>query len=209
MTAEQTQSTPQVDSRAYRNTIGLFASGVTVITTRLGEVIHGMTANAVSSVSLDPTLLLVCLDRRTRMHDLIQQAGAFAVNILSTEQEHLSGHFAGRSKDGPPPDGLHFVHGADGADDDGGVPTIAGCVAAIRCRVEAAYPGGDHTILLGRVTELRPGAPDRQPLIWFGGRYRHLAAPVSAEHADPEPWWEDQVQAYYREWDVTAAASKE
>lgn len=200
MTAEQT---PQVDSRAYRNTIGLFASGVTVVTTRLGEIIHGMTANAVSSVSLDPTLLLVCLDRRTRMHDLIQQAGAFAVNILATDQEHLSGHFAGRSKDGPPPAGLHFVYGTDGTD-DGSVPTIAGGVAAIRCQVEAAYPGGDHTILLGRVTELRPGAADTQPLIWFGGRYRHLGAPTGTERTEPEPWWEDQVQAYYREWDVPA-----
>lgn len=209
MTAEHARSTPQIDSRTYRNTIGLFASGVTVITTRLGEVIHGMTANAVSSVSLDPTLLLICLDRRTRMHDLIQEAGAFAVNILSEEQEHLSGHFAGRSKDGPPPPDLHFLYGPDGTADDGGVPTIAGTVTAIRCQVEAAYPGGDHTILLGRVTELRPGTPGRQPLVWFGGRYRHLAPPVSAEQTDPEPWWEDQVQAYYREWDVTMATSKE
>jgi flavin reductase (DIM6/NTAB) family NADH-FMN oxidoreductase RutF len=200
MTAEQT---PQVDSRAYRNTIGLFASGVTVVTTRLGEIIHGMTANAISSVSLDPTLLLICLDRRTRMHDLIQQAGVFAVNILATDQEHLSGHFAGRSKDGPPPAGLHFVYGTDGTD-DGGAPTIAGSVAAIRCQVEAVYLGGDHTILLGRVTELRPGAADAQPLIWYGGRYRHLTAAVSTERTEPEPWWEDQVQAYYREWDAPA-----
>lgn len=204
MAAEQS---PQVDSRTYRNTIGLFASGVTIITTRLGAVVHGMTANAVSSVSLDPTLLLVCLDRRTRMHDLIQQAGAFAVNILATDQEHLSGHFAGRSKDGPPPPDLQFVYGRDDAD-AGGVPTIAGSIAAIRCQVEAAYPGGDHTILLGRVTELRPGTTDAQPLIWFSGRYRHLAAPISAGHTDPEPWWEDQVQAYYREWEVRAPQNK-
>src|SRR6187397_23728 len=97
---------PPVDARAYRNTIGLFASGVTVITTRLGEMVHGMTANAVSSVSLDPTLLLVCIDRRARMHDLIVQAGAFAVNIPAADQEALSRHFAGRGKDGPPPANL-------------------------------------------------------------------------------------------------------
>jgi flavin reductase (DIM6/NTAB) family NADH-FMN oxidoreductase RutF len=183
MTAEQS---PQVDSRSYRNTIGLFASGVTIITTRLGEVVHGMTANAVSSVSLDPTLLLVCLDRRTRMHDLVQQAGLFAVNVLAADQEHLSVHFAGRGKDGPPPPDLRFVYGSDDTD-DGSVPTIAGSVTAIRCQVEAAYPGGDHTIVLGRVIELRTGAADAQPLIWFGGHYRQLAVPVVPEDNELGP----------------------
>src|SRR4051812_50037870 len=77
MTAEQSPPST-VDPRTYRNTIGLFASGVTVITTRLGDVVHGMTANAVSSVSLDPTLLLVCVDRRARVHDLIPPGGGVA-----------------------------------------------------------------------------------------------------------------------------------
>lgn len=181
MTAEQT---PQVDSREYRNSIGLFASGVTIVTTRVGAVVHGMTANAVTSVSLDPTLLLICLDRRARMHDLVEQAGAFAVNILAADQEHLSIHFAGRGKDGPPPPDLRFVYG-DGETDDGSIPTIAGCVMAIGCRVEATYPGGDHTIVLGRVLELRPGPEKAQPLVWFGGHYRQLA--VVPEDDAPGP----------------------
>jgi flavin reductase (DIM6/NTAB) family NADH-FMN oxidoreductase RutF len=191
---------PAIDPRAYRNTIGLFATGVTVITTRLGETIHGMTANAVSSVSLDPTLLLVCIDRRARMHDLITRAGAFAVNILAADQEALSGHFAGRGKDGPPPPGLRFVHGPAG--DDGGVPTIAGCLAAIRCAVEVSYDGGDHTILLGRVTEIRPGRPGLQPLLWFGGRYRHLAEPDAAATPAPDLWSNDGVHVYFHEWEA-------
>lgn len=178
-----------VDAREYRNTIGLFASGVTIITTRLGDVIHGMTANAVSSVSLDPTLLLVCIDRRARLHDLIVQAGFFAVNILASDQEALSGHFAGRGKDGAPPPGLRFVYGSEG--DDGGVPTIAGCLAALRCAVEVAYDGGDHTILLGRVSELRPGPPGASPLVWFSGRYRQLAPIDGAEAVAPDPWQDD------------------
>ncbi len=192
---------PPVDAREYRNAIGLFASGVTIITTRLGDVIHGMTANAVTSVSLDPTLLLVCIDRRARLHDLIREAGAFAVNILASDQEALSGHFAGRGKDGPPPPNLRFDYGPHG--DDGGVPTVAGCVTAIRCAVETSYEGGDHTILIGRVTELRPGPPDAAPLLFFGGRYRHLAPIAAADLPAPDPWLNDAVQVYHHEWEGT------
>ncbi len=199
--------TPAVEARAYRNTIGLFASGVTVITTRLGDVVHGMTANAVSSVSLDPMLLLVCIDRRARMHDLIQGAGAFAVNILAADQEALSSHFAGRAKEGPPPPGLRFIYGTpvagrEGAEeDDGGIPTIAGCVAAIRCAVHQSFDGGDHTILLGRVTELRPGPPRVPPLLWFGGRYRRLADPDPGAHPAPDPFLNEGVLSYHPEWE--------
>lgn len=196
-----TTSPAPLDPRAFRNTIGLFATGVTIITTRLGEMVHGMTANAVSSVSLDPTLLLVCIDRRARMHDLITQAGAFAVNILAADQEALSGHFAGRGKDGPPPSNLRFDYGAQG--DDGGVPTIAGCVTAVRCAVEVSHEGGDHTILIGRVTELRPGPPGTAPLLFFGGRYRHLAPIAAADTPAPDPWLNDAVQVYYHEWEGT------
>lgn len=206
MTAESSPAaappagTPAIDSRAFRTMMGLFPSGVTVITTRLGDVVHGMTANAVSSVSLDPMLLLVCIDRRARMHDLIREAGVFAVNILAADQEALSGHFAGRAKDGPQPANLRFVHGPAG--DDGGVPTIAGAVGAIRCAVEAEYPGGDHLILVGRVTELRPGQAGAPPLVWMGGRYRRLAEPDAAAHLAPDPWANDAVHAYYHEWEA-------
>lgn len=203
---------PAVEARAYRDAIGLFASGVTVITTRRGEMVHGMTANAVSSVSLDPTLLLVCVDRRARMHQLIRQAGAFAVNILAADQEHLASHFAGRGKEGPPPPGLRFVYGAAaggmvGEEDDGGVPTIAGCLAALRCAIEHAYAGGDHTILVGRVTELRPGPAGAAPLIWFGGRYRRLAAPDPTAPPAPAPFAREGVRTYHHEREEHAGES--
>lgn len=186
MTAE---SAPASDPRHYRDTIGLFASGVAVITTRLGDTVHGMTANAVTSVSLDPTLLLICIDHGARMHDLVLEAGAFALNILAADQEALAGHFAGRGKDGPPPPNLRFAYGASG--DDGGVPTIAGALAAIRCRIEATHQGGDHTIVVGRVTELRPGRTDAAPLLWFEGRYRHLAELPTTD--EEEVWPEDEA----------------
>jgi len=173
MTIEERYNPAPIEQREYRDTIGLFASGVTVVTTRLGDVIHGMTANAVASVSLEPTLLLVCVDRRARLHDLIGQARSFAVNILAEDQADLGNHFAGRVADEATPASLRFLYSSEG--DDGGVPTIAGCVAALRCTVEATYPGGDHTILVGRVTELRPGEPTAVPLVWFGGTYRRLA----------------------------------
>ena len=179
MTLKERSGADMVEQRAYRDTIGLFASGVTVITTRLGDRVHGMTANAVASVSLEPTLLLVCVDRRAHLHDLIGQASSFAVNILAADQAELGDHFAGRIKEAAVPAALHFVYGSDG--DDGGVPTIDGCLAALRCTVEATYSGGDHTILVGRVTELRPGEPTAQPLIWFGGAYRHLADARAAD----------------------------
>ncbi|HET8626178.1 MAG TPA: flavin reductase family protein [Thermomicrobiales bacterium] len=187
-----------VEPRAYRDTIGLFATGVTVVTTRLGDVVHGMTANAVCSVSLDPVLLLVCVDRRARMHDLIQRAGAFAVNILAADQEALSGHFAGRGKDGPLPRGLRFERGEP---DAGGVPTIAGCVAALLCTVEQIHESGDHTIIVGRVTELRPGPPDARPLLFFAGRYRRLAPLDLAEPPAPDLWANSSAQIYYPEWE--------
>lgn len=187
-----------VDPHAYRVTMGLFATGVTVITTRHGDIVHGMTANAVTSVSLEPTLLLVCVDRRARLHDLLIRAGVFAVNILAEDQEELSNHFAGRSKDGPPPASLQFDHHADG-----GAPTIAGVVAALRCTVEQAYPGGDHTILLGRVVDLRPGASDARPLLFFGGRYRRLADLAVSPSPAPDPWWHGSARLYYPEWEPT------
>ena len=188
-----------VEARAYRDTIGLFATGVTVITTRTGDVVHGMTANAVTSVSLDPTLLLVCIDRRARMHDLIARAGAFAVNILAEDQEALSRHFAGHGKAGPAPPGLRFDPGAD--PEHAGAPTITGCVAALCCTVEQAVDGGDHTIYLGRVTDLRPGRPGARPLVFFAGRYRRLAEADPAVPPAPDLWSDDSVQVYYPEWE--------
>src|SRR5690349_6934418 len=84
------------DPLEFRRTMGLFATGVTVITVREGQVIHGMTANAVTSVSLDPLLVLVCVDSRTRMSEMLPRAGRFAINVLSEGQRPLSHHFAGR-----------------------------------------------------------------------------------------------------------------
>ncbi len=157
-----------LDTRAFRRTMGLFATGVTVITTRMSSSVHGMTANAVTSVSLDPLLVLAAINRRTSMCNIIQQAGEFAINILSERQEELSRHFAG-AKTGPQPASLRFEsYPYDGT------PYILDTLAALRCRVAQVLDGGDHDILLGRVVHFRDGPP-ASPLVYFGDRYCTLS----------------------------------
>lgn len=181
-----------LDPRAFRRTVGRFATGVTVITVRAGETVHGMTANSFTSVSLEPLLLLVCIDRRARMAALIEAAGEFAVNVLSDRQEELSRHFAG-SKSGPEPASLRF----DRTDPER-APIIHGCLAAIRCRVERVVDGGDHIIVIGQVVAFRADE-DEDPLLYFGGRYRWLS---EMEPAGPaaEVWNNDAVRIYHEAW---------
>ena len=158
------------DTRAFRRTMGLFATGMTVITTRINGSVHGMTANAVTSVSLNPLLVLAAINRRTSMCNIIQQAGEFAINILSEPQEELSRHFAG-AKTGPQPARLRFE-----SYPDEGAPYILDTLAALRCRVAQVLDGGDHVILLGRVVHFRDGPP-ASPLVYFGDRYWTLRDP--------------------------------
>jgi len=155
-----------VDQREYRTTMGLFATGVTVITARAGEETRGMTANAVTSVSLEPLLLLVCVDRRARMARVITEAQRFAVNILRADQEALSRHFAGR------PDAALHPRFADLA----GAPVLEDSMAALVCAVERVLDGGDHLIVIGRVEALRRAEDGAAPLIYYRGSYCRLAA---------------------------------
>lgn len=155
-----------LEQREYRTTIGLFATGVTVITARAGDETRGMTANSVTSVSLDPLLLLVCVDRRARMAGVIVEAGRFAVNILGAGQEALSRHFAGSPQEGLAPR-LAELSGA---------PVLAESMASLVCAVERILDGGDHLIVLGRVEALRRDDEAAAPLLYFRGQYRDIAA---------------------------------
>ncbi len=170
----QPVATPaSLDTRAFRRTMGLFATGVTVITTRVNGDIHGMTASSVAPVSLDPLLVLVSIARRTRMYDIIHRAGKFAINILSEHQEELSRHFAGAGTSLRPAS-LRFESGPDDS-----APFIHDTLAAIRCRIEREVDVGDHVVVLGRVIQFHEGSP-APPLIYFGSRYcsvRELEAP--------------------------------
>jgi flavin reductase (DIM6/NTAB) family NADH-FMN oxidoreductase RutF len=155
-----------VDPREYRRTIGLFATGVTVITAEAQGRIHGMTANSVTSVSLDPLLLLVCIDRRATMCLLIRTAGRFAVNILAEGQEALSRHFAGR-----PVEGLDVRFGRLA-----GTPVVPGALAQLVCGVHELLDGGDHVIVIGAVEAIQRTPDVAPPLLYFAGGYCRLAA---------------------------------
>ncbi|MGI8690131.1 MAG: flavin reductase family protein [Thermomicrobiales bacterium] len=181
-----------IDRREFRNIVGLFATGVTVVTTRIGENVHGMTANAFTSLSLDPLLILLCVDRRARLHPLIQEAGAFAVNFLHEGQEAISRNFAGQPQEGVS-DVLHFST-------DDGAPVILGCLASMRCAVREVLDGGDHAIVIGHVQELIRGNVGAHPLVYFAGKYRRLLVESDAGHSAPEPWLNHDVRVYHEEW---------
>ena len=160
----ETDPGPEIDPREFRNTLGRFASGVTVVTTRLGDNIHGMTVSAFMSVSLNPPLVGISVDNRASMNALLPQTGCYGVSILARGQDALSQHFAGQ-----PQEGLESCFG-----EENGIPLIRGALAHLACRVVDTCPGGDHTLYIGRVEYLsyREGV---EPLLYFTGGYRSLA----------------------------------
>ena len=128
-----------VDSTLFRRVMGRFATGVTIATSALEGETHGMTANAVCSVSLEPLLVLVCIDKSSHTHPVVEGSGVFALNVLAQDQEHLSRLFADDSS----PES-HDLEGVPHRKGVSGAPIIEGCLAYLDCRVVAAYPGGDH-----------------------------------------------------------------
>lgn len=156
-------------TREFRDTLGCFATGVTVITTRGAEHPYGMTANAFSSVSLEPPLVLVCVMDGTEGSDSLQRNGVFAVNVLGANQEQLSRYFASRDR----PRGWQTFEGIAHRRVETGSPVIEGVAAYFDCRLVAAHPAGDHIVFIGEVLAL--GA-DRavQPLLFHHGRYRRV-----------------------------------
>lgn len=151
-----------IDPKAFRSAMGCFATGVTIITTRVGEQVHGMTANAFISVSLEPPLVLVSIGHRARMHDYLMEASRYGVSILAEDQRPLSDHFAGRVQPGLEPEFAEAL----------GVPLIKGALAQVVAEVVARHPGGDHTLFVGRVLHLAQEA--KAPLVYHGGRYARL-----------------------------------
>jgi len=148
---------------AFRRTLGMFATGVTIITTRAGEQVHGMTANAFMSVSLRPPLVLVSIDRRARMCNLLHEGTRFGVNVLEAGQAALSDHFAGRARGGGVEPRFELVRDT---------PLVEGALAHLVARVVRSYWGGDHSLFLGQVEYARYG--EGEPLLFHGGRYERL-----------------------------------
>ena len=148
---------------ALRRTLGMFATGVTVITALKAEQVHGMTANAFMSVSLEPPLVLISVDRRTKMCGLLHEGMHYGVSVLCATQSTLSDRFAGRpGEDLPDPRFLVVKE----------TPLVDGALAHFVARVEKSYWGGDHSLFLGRVEYARYG--EGTPLLFHGGRYERL-----------------------------------
>lgn len=157
-----------VDAQEFRGVMGHFATGVTVITTHDGNGgLFGLTANAVSSVSLDPPLLLCCVDKKAESYPAFGASKVFTVNVLSHEQEALSRKFA--RSGGDKFEGVGYQTGATGA------PVLNDVLAHLECEVRHEFDAGDHTIYVGEPIEMSTHR-ETDPLLYFRGGYRNLRA---------------------------------
>jgi flavin reductase (DIM6/NTAB) family NADH-FMN oxidoreductase RutF/DNA-binding GntR family transcriptional regulator len=150
-----------VDQNLFRDVIGRFASGVTVISTRLGDADLGTTASAVSSLSMDPPMLLICMNRTSETGQAIMTSGRFVVNILGEDQADIAKHFATKA-----PDKFASVPSERGL---AGLPLITGALGHLECSVAETATGGTHTVFLSHVE--RAGATDSSPLTYYRGRF--------------------------------------
>ncbi len=154
-----------ITKEEFKNALSRFASGVTVVTTKDADGdLHGLTVSAFCSVSLEPPLILICIDKKTGSHHAFEESGTFVVNILSEDQEHLSNHFAG-----PIPDKFTEIeHETNGND----LPIIKNALVNLECELEHSYDGGDHTIFVGRVKKSK--VFDGKPLLYCSGNYQEM-----------------------------------
>jgi flavin reductase (DIM6/NTAB) family NADH-FMN oxidoreductase RutF len=162
------EGAPGLTQAEFRKALGLFATGVTVVTVDHEGEIHGMTANAFTSVSLDPLLVLVCVDHRARTHAHLHAKKRFGINVLSESQRAISEYYA-RSTE------RHQHAEEAGARFDRtrhGTPVLHGALAYLECRLQTAHDAGDHTIFIAEVEDavVREG----NPLLFFRGKYRKI-----------------------------------
>jgi flavin reductase (DIM6/NTAB) family NADH-FMN oxidoreductase RutF len=157
-----------LDSQELRRVLGHFATGVTVITTKdLTGAPFGLTANAFTSLSLNPPLILICVDKGAQCYGCFADPNVFTVNFLREDQEEISRRFATKGADKFA--GLNWHEGTNGA------AVLNGAIGYLECKIVQSYDGGDHTIIIGEV--LNAVATGGQPLLFFRGKYRRL--PIS------------------------------
>jgi flavin reductase (DIM6/NTAB) family NADH-FMN oxidoreductase RutF len=160
----------EVNADDFKGALGSWAAGVTVVSTRLGDQVYGITVSSFSSLSVDPLLILVSIQNSNHLAAMIPKSKVFAVSILASDQESVSGAF---SVSGREP-GSTLGPGVPVVDWHTGSPIVAGAIAHLDCALEAAIPGGDHTIMIGRVLGAAFDA-EKQPLLYFRRRYRKLS----------------------------------
>lgn len=161
----------------YRDAIGLFATGITVLIAENHGEIKCMTANAVSSLSLDPIQLLVCPSKNSNFASILEPGIHFSVNVLGIHQESVSNYFAGpQTENDPSHFGYHFSQAIQ-------VPRLNDCITSFACRLEKLHDGGDHWITVGKVEEIYKKPEEVKPLLYFGGQYHH-PSDVSKPHLE-------------------------
>jgi flavin reductase (DIM6/NTAB) family NADH-FMN oxidoreductase RutF len=156
----------------YRRTIGLFATGVTVLLAERDGELRGMTANAITSLSLDPTLLIVCPSKKSRFGNLMEKGVPFTISILGDHEEDVSNHFAKTGDKGLEED-MKEPYPLTGWEQEDLAPRLEDCIGALACRVHEMHDGGDHWIVVGEVLDLYDLEGELWPLLFFRGRYHH------------------------------------
>ncbi|MDQ0300041.1 flavin reductase (DIM6/NTAB) family NADH-FMN oxidoreductase RutF [Salibacterium salarium] len=151
-----------MDDRLFKTAMSKFATGVTIVTTEVDGEVHGMTANAFMSVSLDPKLVLISVAKHANSHDMIEQSGTFAVSILKENQTELSQYFANQLKEEIDVPFERFEK----------QPIIEDALVNIACRVYDSHEAGDHTLFIGKVDNLK--IQDEEPLLYFEGNYKQF-----------------------------------
>jgi flavin reductase (DIM6/NTAB) family NADH-FMN oxidoreductase RutF len=158
-----------VDANSFKQVMRRFATGVMVLTVRDGEGMHAVTVNGLTSVSLNPLLVLVCLEKNAHSHGLVHETGAFALNILGDAQQELGERFAYDREARRHPG--NWVKGHAGQT---GALILDESLGFLECRVTAEYPGGDHTIFLAEVVNAQAGKPEAAPLIYYDRQWLSL-----------------------------------
>lgn len=180
MSAQPSGTRDSIDDRQrlFRQVMGRFATGVTVITTRIDDETFGMTANAFMAGSLDPLLCVVSVNRTAQMHARLSSAGHYGVSFLSQAQQHFAQHFAGKRLAGLVPE----------FEQHGRTPVLKRAVAAVTADIVGTAACGDHTLFIGRIIDLLIG-DDEQPLLYFSGRYGRLDRRAPIADVEPPEFW--------------------
>jgi len=156
-----------IDSTLFRDILSQFASGVTVVTTRNGDTLHGLTVSSFCSVSLEPPLILVCIDKKASSHPVLQTSKRFAVNFLTAAQQDISNRFADPRRS--PEERFQGLAVRTAVTQS---PILPDVLAYLDCEVYAEYDGGDHTIFVGKVVAGEVG--EGTPLLYWNRGYREL-----------------------------------
>ncbi|HEX8267645.1 MAG TPA: flavin reductase family protein [Pyrinomonadaceae bacterium] len=158
-----------ISKEEFRRALSRFASGVTVITTKDNDgKLYGITVSAFCSVSLEPPLILICIEKSAGSHPAFEQSKAFVVNILREDQQHISDHFASRLTDKF--SGISYRRGIED------LPLLEDVLVNLECRLRYSHEGGDHTIYVGEIEKLTIN--DGNPLLYFHGGYRKISENV-------------------------------